>query len=64
MQHSPSMQGTSVHAIYYAEIVRRYAIDGGTHLHFFLFAARAKMAEIFEGAPTFIDLNVVEEMTP
>jgi quinol monooxygenase YgiN len=27
-------------------------------------AARATMAEIFEGAPEFVDLTVVEEVTP
>lgn len=27
-------------------------------------AARATMAEIFEGAPEFIDLDIVAEMTP
>jgi hypothetical protein len=27
-------------------------------------AARASMAEIFDGAPEFVDLNVVGEMTP
>lgn len=27
-------------------------------------AARATMAEIFEGAPEFVDLTVVEEFTP
>jgi quinol monooxygenase YgiN len=27
-------------------------------------AARATMAEIFDGAPEFVDLNVVEDFTP
>jgi quinol monooxygenase YgiN len=27
-------------------------------------AARATMAEIFDGAPEFVDLTVVEEFTP